>query len=59
MAGVIITTDERDMLQYAARSLDEIREHLEQALAATAPALVYVRLAWCAGATTRGRSSER
>ena len=26
-----MTTDERDVLQYAARSLDEIREHLEQA----------------------------
>ena len=40
-----MTTDERDVLHYAARSLDEIREHLEQALAATAPALVYVWLA--------------
>ena len=40
-----MTTDERDVLAYAAKSLDEIRERLEQALAATAPALVYVRLA--------------
>jgi hypothetical protein len=40
-----MTGDERDVLQYAAASLDEIREHLEKALAATAPALVYVRLA--------------
>jgi len=40
-----MTTDERNVLQYAARSLDEILEHLELALAATAPALVYVRLA--------------
>jgi len=37
--------DERDVLEYAARSLDDIRTHLEAALAATAPALVYVRLA--------------
>ena len=40
-----MTADERDVLAYAAKSLDEVREHLERALAATAPALVYVRLA--------------
>ena len=40
-----MTTDERDVLAYAAKSLDEVRGHLEKALAATAPALVYVRLA--------------
>ena len=32
------------MRAYAARVLDEVRDHLEKALAAPAPALVYVRL---------------
>jgi len=40
-----VTGDERDVLAYAAARLDEIREHLEAALAASAPAIVYVRLA--------------
>ena len=40
-----MNADERDVLQYAAARLDEIREHAEQILAASAPALVYVRLA--------------
>jgi|SoiMethySBSTD1v2_1073268.scaffolds.fasta_scaffold326983_4 hypothetical protein len=37
-----------------ARSLDEVREHLEKALAATAPALVYVRLALVKDDESRG-----
>lgn len=53
-----MTTDERDVLACAARSLDEIREHLEQALAATAPALVYVRLALVRGCDDEGTTEQ-
>ena len=40
-----MNAQERGDLEYAARSLDEIREHLEKALAVASPALVIVRLA--------------
>lgn len=43
--GATVGSEGRDVLAYAANSFDEVRGHLEKALAATGPALVYVRLA--------------